>query len=92
MDLFGGVETVLQNRKRAATWRGVHISLYSAGRTALENMFLLPLASYPAFVVPVVFIAAVELYHGHCSDEKIRQHAIPNLYRAAWRSFVLQGG
>jgi hypothetical protein len=66
MDLFGGVETVLQNRKRAATWRGVHISLYSAGRTALENMFLLPLASYPAFVVPVVFIAAVELYHGHC--------------------------
>ena len=65
IDLFGGVETVLQNGKRAATWRGVHISLYSAGRTALENWFLLPLVSSPAFVLPVVLVVAAELYQGH---------------------------
>jgi hypothetical protein len=38
MDLFGGVEMVLLTGKRAATWRGVHVSLYSAGRKALDML------------------------------------------------------
>jgi hypothetical protein len=37
MDLFGAVVTELEEGKRAATWRGKHISVYSAGRTALQN-------------------------------------------------------
>jgi len=103
MDLFGGLETELEGGKRAATWRGVHVSLYSAGRTALENMLLLPLFEFPALIVPAGLFAVystVKLYDGNVvgsevdrrriSDEKIRQHAMPNLYRAAWRSFVLE--
>ncbi|KAN0121136.1 hypothetical protein V8E52_003724 [Russula decolorans] len=103
MDLFGGVEMELEEGKRAATWRGVHVSLYSAGRTALQNMLLLPLVEFPVLIVPAGFFAvysAVKLYDGNAvvsevdrrriSDEKIKQHVIPNLYRAAWRSFVLE--
>ncbi|KAI0285972.1 hypothetical protein BGY98DRAFT_909310 [Russula aff. rugulosa BPL654] len=103
MDLFGGVGTELEEGQRAATWRGVHVSLYSAGRAALQNMLLLPLVEFPALIVPAGLFAvysAVKLYDGNVvgggvdrrriSDDKIRQHAIPNLYRVAWRSFVLE--
>jgi len=103
MDLFGGVETELEGGKRAATWRGVHVSMYSAGRTALQNMLLLPLVTFPALIVPAGLFAvytAVGLYDGkvvksgvdrrRISDGKMRQHAILNLYRAAWNSFVLE--
>ncbi|KAH9992422.1 hypothetical protein BJV77DRAFT_1002333 [Russula vinacea] len=103
MDLFGGVETELEEGRRAATWRGVHVSLYSAGRAALQNMLLLPLVEFPALIVPAGLFAvysAVKLYEGNVvgsgvdrrriSDEKIRQHAIPIMYRAAWRSFMLE--
>ena len=38
MDIFGGVETGLEEGRRAATWRGVHVSLYSVGLTGLRNM------------------------------------------------------
>ena len=69
MDLFGGVEKVLKNGKRAATWRGVHISLYSAGRTALQNMSLMhQLVNVPALIVPVGLLTAyntVRLYDGN---------------------------
>ena len=69
MDLFDGVETVLEEGKRAATWRGVHISLYSTGRTALQNMSrLLQQVDDPALIVPVVLLAAynaVRLYGGN---------------------------
>jgi len=68
MDLFGGVETELEGDKRAATWCGVHVSLYSAGRTALQNMLLLPLVDFPIFIVPAGLFAvysAVRLYDGN---------------------------
>ncbi|KAH9992769.1 hypothetical protein BJV74DRAFT_771504 [Russula compacta] len=104
IDLFGGAETVLDEGRRAATWRGVHVSLYSAGRAALQNMLLLPLVEFPALIVPAGLFAvysAVKLYDGNIvesetdrrriSDEKIREHVIPQKYRAAWRSFVLKG-
>jgi hypothetical protein len=68
IDLFGGVETELEEGKRAATWRGVHVSLYSAGRTALENMLLLPLVEFPALIVPAGLFAVystVKLYDGN---------------------------
>ena len=41
MDLFGGVVTDLEEGKRVATWRGVHVSQYSAGCTALMEMLSL---------------------------------------------------
>ena len=68
IDLFGGVETELEEGKRGATWRGVHVSLYSAGRTALQNMLLLPLVEFPALIVPAGLFAvysAVKLYDGN---------------------------
>ena len=74
MDLFGGVETVLEERKRAATWRGVHVSLYSAGRTALQNMLLLPLVEFPALIVPAGLFAVystVKLYDGNVVGSEV---------------------
>ncbi|KAI0285965.1 hypothetical protein BGY98DRAFT_1071935 [Russula aff. rugulosa BPL654] len=149
IDLFGGVETELKKGKRAATWRGVHVSLYSAGCTELKE--LLPLVATPVLqrillletspelhlmllllvfvalrkmlllfgppgmqhmflplllnpsswiLVPAGILAAVyrtaKFYDGNVvgsevdrwriSDERIRQYAIPSLYRCAtWR-------
>ncbi|KAI9508170.1 hypothetical protein F5148DRAFT_1198650 [Russula earlei] len=103
VDLFGGVETQLEEARRAATWRGLHVSLYSAGRVALQNMLLLPLVEFPALIVPAGLFAvysAVKLYDGNVveseldrrriSDVKIREHAIPDKYRVAWQSFVFE--
>ena len=68
MDLFGGVGTELEEGQRAATWCGVHVSLYSAGRAALQNMLLLPLVEFPALIVPAGLFAVystVKLYDGN---------------------------
>ncbi|KAN0118539.1 hypothetical protein V8E52_004962 [Russula decolorans] len=94
MVLFGGVETELEEGKRAATWRGVHTSLYSPGSMAEQDMLLLSAVRAPLILPAGLLGTAVELYVRNVvgqriSDEKIRQHAIPDLYRAAWRSFVL---
>jgi len=66
MDLFIGVETELEEGKRAATWRGVPVPLYSAlhcaGRMTL-HMLLLPVVTIPVFVVSAVLVVAVELYY-----------------------------
>jgi hypothetical protein len=80
MDLFGGVETEL-NGKRAATWRGVHISLYSAGRTALQkmNMLPLPLTNFPALIVHAGVFAvysAVKLYDENAVGSKVDRRRI----------------
>ncbi|KAF8260694.1 hypothetical protein EI94DRAFT_1747745 [Lactarius quietus] len=101
VDIFGGVEVQHEEGQKAATWRGVHVSLYSAGRAALQNMMLLPLAEFPVLIVPAGLFAAysaVKLYDGNVvqsdvdrrriSDEKIREHAIPPKYHTAWRTFV----
>jgi len=101
VDIFGGAEVQHEEGQRAATWRGVHVSLYSAGRAALQNMLLLPLAEFPVLIVPAGLFAAysaVKLYDGNVvesevdrrriSDEKIREHEIPPKYHAAWRTFV----
>jgi hypothetical protein len=40
-DLFGGVETELEDGKRAATWRGVHVFGILPGSTALQDLLLL---------------------------------------------------
>jgi hypothetical protein len=79
MDLFGGVETELEEGKRAATWRGVHVSLYSAGRTALENMLLLPLVEFPALIVPAGLFAVystVKLYDGNAVGSEVDRRRI----------------
>ena len=79
MDLFGGVQTELEEGKRAATWRGVHVSLYSAGRTALENMLLLPLVEFPALIVPAGLFAvysAVKLYDGNVVGSEVDRRRI----------------
>ena len=68
MDLYGVVDTELEDCKRAATWRGVHVSVYSAGSKALQNMLLLPLIQYPVLIVPAGLFAlysAVKLYEGN---------------------------
>ncbi|KAH9066571.1 hypothetical protein EDB87DRAFT_1586897 [Lactarius vividus] len=101
VDIFGGAEVQHEEGQRAATWRGVHVSLYSAGRAALQNMLLLPLAEFPVLIVPAGLFAvysAVKLYDGNVvesdvdrrriSDGKIREHAIPPKYHAAWQIFV----
>ncbi|KAH9072241.1 hypothetical protein EDB83DRAFT_2361823 [Lactarius deliciosus] len=101
VDIYGGVEDQHEGGQRAATWRGVHVSLYSAGRAALQNMLLLPLVEFPVLIVPAGLFAAysaVKLYDGNVvesevdrrriSDEKIREHAIPPKYHAAWQIFV----
>jgi hypothetical protein len=81
MDLFGGVETELKEGKRAATWRGVHVSLYLAGRTALQNMNMLPLllVNFPALIVPAGFFAAysaVKLYDGNVVVSEVDRRRI----------------
>ncbi|KAH9967389.1 hypothetical protein BC827DRAFT_1152730 [Russula dissimulans] len=104
IDLFGGVEKELEEGQRAATWRGMHVSLYSAGHAAFQNMLLLPLIEFPTLIVPAGLFAvysAVRLYDGNVvesevdrrriSDEKIRELAIPHKYSVAWRLFVLEG-
>jgi hypothetical protein len=80
VDLFGGVETELKG-KRAATWRGVHVSLYSAGRTAVQkmNMVPLPLANFPAFIVHAGVFAvysAVGLYDGNVAGNEVDRRRI----------------
>jgi hypothetical protein len=79
MDLFGGVETELEEGRRAATWRGVHVSLYSAGRAALQNMLLLPLVEFPALIVPAGLFAvysAVKLYEGNVVGSEVDRRRI----------------
>jgi hypothetical protein len=79
VDLFGGVESELEEGRRAATWRGVHVSLYSAGRAALQNMLLLPLVEFPALIVPAGLFAvysAVKLYDGNVVASEVDRRRI----------------
>jgi hypothetical protein len=79
VDLFGGTETELEEGRRAATWRGVHVSLYSAGRAALQNMLLLPLVEFPALIVPAGLFAvysAVKLYDGNIVESEADRRRI----------------
>ena len=46
VDIFGDEETELEVGRRAATWRGVHVSVYSAGCTTLQES-LTAVASQP---------------------------------------------
>ena len=93
MDLFGGVETELEEGRRAATWRGVHVSLYSAGRAALQNMLLLPLAEFPALIVPAGLFAvysAVKLYDGNVVGSEVDRRRI-RLDRLVFRATPWRG-
>ena len=79
IDHFGGTEMEHAEGRRAATWRGVHISLYSAGRTALQNMLLLPLVDFPALIVPAGLFAAysaVKLYDGNVVESEVDRRRI----------------
>ncbi len=79
VDLFDGVEEQHEGGQRAATWRGVHISLYSAGRAALQNMLLLPLAEFPVLIVPAGLFAvysAVKLYDGNVVESEMDRRRI----------------
>ena len=69
----------LEEGRRAATWRGVHVSLYSAGRAALQNMLLLPLIEFPALIVPAGLFAAytaVKLYDGNVVGSEVDRRRI----------------
>jgi hypothetical protein len=79
IDHFCGAEAVHAEGQRAATWRGVHVSLYSAGRAALQNMLLLPLADFPVLVVPAGLFAmysAVKLYDGNGVESEVDRRRI----------------
>lgn len=79
IDLFRGTETELEEGRRASTWRGVHVSLYSAGRAALQNMLLLPLVEFPALIVPAGLFAvysAVKLYDGNVVENEVDRRRI----------------
>jgi hypothetical protein len=68
--VFTGVEAPhAVNYALQGTWRGAHVSLYDAGKTALQNMMLLPLIEFPVLLVPAGLFAlytTVSLYDG-CS-------------------------
>jgi len=79
VDIFGGAEVQHEEGQRAATWRGVHVSLYSAGRAALQNMLLLPLAEFPVLIVPAGLFAvysAVKLYDGNVVESDVDRQRI----------------
>ena len=79
MDLYDGVERKLKDYKRAGTWRGVHVSVYSGGRKALQNMPLLPLIHHPVLIVPAGFFAlysAVKLYDGNAVGSEMDRQRI----------------
>ena len=67
IDIFGGVEIKHTEGRRAATWCGVHVSLWSAVPAALRYLLLLPLAEYRILAVPVKVFAlynALKIYDG----------------------------
>ncbi|KAI0272453.1 hypothetical protein BC834DRAFT_856774 [Gloeopeniophorella convolvens] len=72
-DAFRGAEAAeTAHAFRGATWRGVHVSLFAAGRAALQNMLLLPLADAPVLAVPAGLFAAysaLRMYEGHAVGE-----------------------
>jgi hypothetical protein len=79
VDIFGGAEVQHEEGQKAATWRGVHVSLYSAGRAALQNMMLLPLAEFPVLIVPAGLFAAysaVKLYDGNVVESDVDRRRI----------------
>ncbi|KAI0319670.1 hypothetical protein OF83DRAFT_760812 [Amylostereum chailletii] len=100
--LFPSTETPHpKNAALQGTWRGAHVSLFDAGKTALQNMLLLPLLEFPVLLVPAGLFAiysTVKLYDGHSvadhrerleiSDEKIRKYGIPKKYAEAWNKFM----
>ena len=91
IDLFSGTETELEEGRRASTWRGVHVSLYSAGRAALQNMLLLPLAEFPALIVPAGLFAvysAVKLYDGNVVENEVDRRRIRCDYDSFPRNIV----
>ncbi|KAI0029554.1 hypothetical protein K488DRAFT_56126 [Vararia minispora EC-137] len=90
-----------ENYALQGTWRGAHVSLFAAGKTAIQNMLLLPLIEFPVLLVPAGLFAlytTVSLYDGHTvtgprdrleiSDEKIREFDIPGRYREAWDRYT----
>ena len=91
MDLFGGVETELEEGRRAATWRGVHVSLYSElvalpGELLQLAVFALagvspgrcPEAQFPALMSIVLFTvnSAVKLFHGNVAGSEVDRRRI----------------
>ena len=81
MDIFDGAETELEGGKRAATWCGVHVSQYSAGSTALQNLLVipLPLVAFPALIVPAGLFAVystVMLYDGRVVRSELDRRRI----------------
>ncbi|KAI0064040.1 hypothetical protein BV25DRAFT_334870 [Artomyces pyxidatus] len=85
------------------TWRGAHVSFYEAGKTAVQNMLLLPLVDFPVLLVPAGLFAlysAVRLYDGHTvsntddrrkiGDDKIMKQDLLQRYREAWSRFTLE--
>jgi hypothetical protein len=55
------------------------VSLYSAGRAALQNMLLLPLVEFPALIVPAGLFAvysAVKVYDGNVVESEVDRRRI----------------
>ena len=94
VDIFGGTEVQHEEGQRAATWRGVHVSLYSAGRAALQNMMLLPLAEFPVLIVPAGLFAAysaVKLYDGNVVENEVDRRRIRCVHFGFLNGETVQG-
>jgi hypothetical protein len=79
VDIFGGAEVQYEEGQRAATWRGVHVSLYSAGRAALLKMLSIPCELFSVLIVPVGLFAvysAVKLYDGNVVESDVDRRRI----------------
>ena len=72
VDVFGGVETVLEDGRRVGTWRGVHVSSYEATCTAFRHavgtLLLYPLPTAVALAV----YGVVKLCDGGMDKRRIR--------------------
>ncbi|KAI0255746.1 hypothetical protein BJV78DRAFT_570561 [Lactifluus subvellereus] len=84
-DLFGGVETEHAEGWRAATWRGVHVSLWSAIPAALRVFAL-----YSALKIYNTVQKAMD--RGKISDDNIKKHETRRIFRAIWQSLRLREG
>jgi hypothetical protein len=79
MDLFGGVETELGGRRKAATWCGVHVSSFSAAHAELLRVLLVAVAEPPAALVPAgfwAFYSVAKLCDGNVVKSEVDRHRI----------------
>jgi hypothetical protein len=83
-DLFGGVETKLDEGKQAATGRVVHVAAYSAGFATLQRM--IPVVASPVLqrMFPVVTFLALQGMSPVFASSALPKILAPALVSSPW--------